>query len=425
MKQPVIISLSIFIGAYCAPLCAAPNSSIDLDEPKTIVADKIEYNVRDSKIETFGKTTITTQSGQTLKLNNTTVADNGSQIAGQDIELWLGEHFYISAEKITRDDDITTAIDAMFTACNGCDSFGNAWEISATTIKHDLDTRNLYFHNPVLWMYDVPIFWFPYYYMPDPGVKYRSGLLMPDLNSTNNMGTQINLPIYISLSPYHDATITLSYLTKENPLIQAEHRLNTEHAEFRTNGSFTHNMAGENRWHIFNNDVIELGEYARATIALERTSDKTYLQKYGFLTYYSIRPDRETGKWNWFATKQGEIELALLDKSFLSDKQLMRKIELIMSTEGIDSSKPIYFLTNERNQEFISYTPAILGGHRNLKIYGRLDCKSAKRYIEKGQYVNYRVFFADEETAIAAGYRPCARCMPEAYKRWKERKKES
>ncbi len=32
---------------------------------------------------------------------------------------------------------------------------------------------------------------------------------------------------------------------------------------------------------------------------------------------------------------------------------------------------------------------------------------------------NYRVFFLDEETAIAAGYRPCAVCMPEAYKVWK------
>ncbi len=322
MKKPVIISLSIFIGAYCAPLCAAPNSSIDLDEPKTIVADKIEYNVRDSKIETFGKTTITTQSGQTLKLNNTTVADNGSQIAGQDIELWLGEHFYISAEKITRDDDITTAIDAMFTACNGCDSFGNAWEISATTIKHDLDTRNLYFHNPVLWMYDVPIFWFPYYYMPDPGVKYRSGLLMPDLNSTNNMGTQINLPIYISLSPYHDATITLSYLTKENPLIQAEHRLNTEHAEFRTNGSFTHNMAGENRWHIFNNDIIELGEYARATIALERTSDKTYLQKYGF---YNDQPYLDSG---------AQIELFGQSGYVVADTHIFQELRDATQTEA-------------------------------------------------------------------------------------------
>jgi methylphosphotriester-DNA--protein-cysteine methyltransferase len=29
------------------------------------------------------------------------------------------------------------------------------------------------------------------------------------------------------------------------------------------------------------------------------------------------------------------------------------------------------------------------------------------------------VFFADEATAIAAGYRPCATCLPEAYEQWK------
>ena len=43
------------------------------------------------------------------------------------------------------------------------------------------------------------------------------------------------------------------------------------------------------------------------------------------------------------------------------------------------------------------------------------------RYIAKGQYVKYRVFFADEETAIDAGYRPCAKCMPDEYKQWKVR----
>ncbi|MDP4128201.1 MAG: Ada metal-binding domain-containing protein, partial [Bacillota bacterium] len=32
----------------------------------------------------------------------------------------------------------------------------------------------------------------------------------------------------------------------------------------------------------------------------------------------------------------------------------------------------------------------------------------------------HRVFFADEETAIAAGYRPCARCMPKEYAEWKQ-----
>ena len=60
-----------------------------------------------------------------------------------------------------------------------------------------------------------------------------------------------------------------------------------------------------------------------------------------------------------------------------------------------------------------------IGGHRGTKIYGRLDCPSALRAIAKGGYVKYRVFFSDEDDAIAAGYRPCAVCMPERYCAWK------
>ena len=80
----------------------------------------------------------------------------------------------------------------------------------------------------------------------------------------------------------------------------------------------------------------------------------------------------------------------------------------------------MYHLIGRDGKPYDSETPGTLGGHRKLKIYGRLDCPSALRYIAKGQYVAHRVFFADEETAIAAGYHPCGKCMPEAYRRWKE-----
>jgi methylphosphotriester-DNA--protein-cysteine methyltransferase len=63
-------------------------------------------------------------------------------------------------------------------------------------------------------------------------------------------------------------------------------------------------------------------------------------------------------------------------------------------------------------------TPGLLGGNRRLKIYGRLDCPSALRALPRG-YARHRVFFADEATAIAAGYRPCGVCMREEYRRWK------
>jgi methylphosphotriester-DNA--protein-cysteine methyltransferase len=34
--------------------------------------------------------------------------------------------------------------------------------------------------------------------------------------------------------------------------------------------------------------------------------------------------------------------------------------------------------------------------------------------------VRYRVFFADEATAIAAGYRPCAACCADRYRERKD-----
>ena len=84
-----------------------------------------------------------------------------------------------------------------------------------------------------------------------------------------------------------------------------------------------------------------------------------------------------------------------------------------------------YLLIGADGKPRTSYTPGKLGGHKKLKIYGKLDCPNAIRWINKGQYIKYRVFFADEEAAIAAGYRPCAICMKAEYLRWKQHKSAS
>jgi methylphosphotriester-DNA--protein-cysteine methyltransferase len=56
-----------------------------------------------------------------------------------------------------------------------------------------------------------------------------------------------------------------------------------------------------------------------------------------------------------------------------------------------------------------------LGGNRPAKIYGTLSCASGKRMKTAN-----RVFFKNEEEAIAAGYRPCGHCMREKYLKWKK-----
>ncbi|MDQ2884412.1 MAG: metal-binding protein [Actinomycetota bacterium] len=63
--------------------------------------------------------------------------------------------------------------------------------------------------------------------------------------------------------------------------------------------------------------------------------------------------------------------------------------------------------------------PGALGGHRRSKLFGRLDCRTARQAIARGGYVRHRVFFTDAPAARAAGYRPCAVCLPESYAAWK------
>ncbi|WP_081896694.1 MULTISPECIES: Ada metal-binding domain-containing protein [Burkholderia] len=87
----------------------------------------------------------------------------------------------------------------------------------------------------------------------------------------------------------------------------------------------------------------------------------------------------------------------------------------------ITRSSKTYTLLGSDLRSYASPIPGTFGGHRSSRIYGRLDCRSALQAIARGGYVKNRVFFLDEQAAEAAGYRPCAVCLPEKYAAWKAR----
>lgn len=69
---------------------------------------------------------------------------------------------------------------------------------------------------------------------------------------------------------------------------------------------------------------------------------------------------------------------------------------------------------------YLSKTPGTLGGNWKLKIYGRMDSASALSTVPQfpGSYEKSLVFFADEKTALAAGFRPCGNCLREKYREY-------
>jgi methylphosphotriester-DNA--protein-cysteine methyltransferase len=56
----------------------------------------------------------------------------------------------------------------------------------------------------------------------------------------------------------------------------------------------------------------------------------------------------------------------------------------------------------------------LFAGNVKLKIYGKLNCKSGRRMKKET-----RVFFRSEKEAVLHGYRPCGRCMKQAYEKYK------
>ena len=85
------------------------------------------------------------------------------------------------------------------------------------------------------------------------------------------------------------------------------------------------------------------------------------------------------------------------------------------------ADKKTYKLLGADGQIYESPTPGQFGGNGRARIYGRLDCSQALRAIREAPevYKKTRVFFADEATALAAGYRPCGNCLREKYRQYK------
>ena len=82
----------------------------------------------------------------------------------------------------------------------------------------------------------------------------------------------------------------------------------------------------------------------------------------------------------------------------------------------------LYRLIGPDGKEYLSPEKGQYGGHTGTKVYGRMDCPAAMRALNgplRDVYIQHRVFFKDEATALAAGFRPCGACLREKYKQWK------
>ena len=91
----------------------------------------------------------------------------------------------IKGKSFSYNNNITEITKGVFTPCKKTEKCP-PWQLSAEKIKHDKRKNTINYKNALLKVYDVPVFYFPKFFHPDPTVERKSGFLIPTLKSSTN-----------------------------------------------------------------------------------------------------------------------------------------------------------------------------------------------------------------------------------------------
>ena len=131
-------------------------------------------------------------------------------------------------------------------------------------------------------MAGIPVMYTPYFWHPDPTVKRKSGFLVPSTGGSTYMGTTFTTPYYYAISPSKDLTISPTITTEERVLMSGTYRELSNNSALNFGGSLTHDSNNDIRGHIKGTAKFDIDEKWRWGIDSNRSTDDTYLRRYGF-----------------------------------------------------------------------------------------------------------------------------------------------
>ena len=264
---------------------------------------------------------------------------------------------------------------AIFTSCEKNDTCP-PWSIKANKITHDKLTKNIIYKDAVLKLYDLPVFYFPKFFHPDPSVKRRSGLLQPRLNNSNVLGSSINIPYFHVLSEEKDITFKPTIFDNEIYMFQNEYRQKNKDSSFIADFSYIKGYQSKNTnggdnnrnsiSHLFSKFDLDLGfkefKTSKLKIFLEKVNNDTYLKIFE----------------NVLLVDKDKFENDLKDKNNLTSG-----LEIVLDKENLDFAtgftvyENLQKTNNDRYQHVFPYYNFNTHLFSNQK--GKLDFKSDGR----------------------------------------------
>ncbi|WP_084860395.1 LPS-assembly protein LptD [Salibaculum halophilum] len=252
-------------------------------EGTRLSAARITYDRAADRLQITGPIFIRTQAGEVLTAERASLDPRLENGLLRGARLILDDRLQLAADRIDRVGGRYTQLSrSAATSCKVCDDGRPPlWDIRAARVIHDQQARRLYFENARFRVRGVPILWLPRLRLPEPGVSRATGLLIPQLRTTDQLGPGLKLPYFIRLGDHRDLTVT-PYLTPESATLEARYRQAYLRGEIEVSGAMTRDsLVGGTRGYFFADGAFHLAGGTRLRFDVETASDDAYLLDYG------------------------------------------------------------------------------------------------------------------------------------------------
>lgn len=253
---------------------------------RTLHADQITIDRKTNMVTASGHVSLTQPNGTTIYADHVVLSDNMKDAVMTVVAARLADNARIIANGGRRyGGQIDELTKPVYSACNLCKDDPRAaptWAIRSTSATRDLEHKMIEFRNATLLLKGVPVFWTPYISEPDPSVKRKTGLLIPSIGSTSELGAFLIVPYFITLGQSADLTLAPIFATKQGPALKANFRkaFNRGALDVKLSGGRDRGGWGES---IFSTGNFDLNKYWRTGFSYNHASNPSYLNDFSIL----------------------------------------------------------------------------------------------------------------------------------------------
>jgi len=261
--------------------------------PYILNADQLTYFQRSNFVRATGNVSMLQPNGDVFFAEKMDLRDDMRQGVIRQFKARLADNSVFAANEARRlSPNVTELKKAAYTPCHLCEGMAPFWELKASEVKIDQMKETVTYHGAQMNMMGVPFLYTPYLKHPTPDAEAKSGLLTPEYQTGNNLGTVVRVPYYWRISPDKEITLTPWYSTEVGSLLEGDYLQKTNHGEHSISFSGTFpeeldsngNAIGGNdfRGHIYAKGMEPITDYSRVGYDIARASDDTYLRRYRF-----------------------------------------------------------------------------------------------------------------------------------------------